>query len=175
MVRHERHRRRFHARRGCRHRGLLAVVVAGVSAIPAASVSLKTLADGTLRMTFDIEPAQAKDAFSLFAAPGTPVAIAALQVGYAAKSPEPEPQKEPIGPLCKWLVFRCGDPEFWRWLEAEVTDGTPVESSDEASRVVKLYLDIKSRRDVDTCDAAHARCKSYINAPYQRWLLRRQA
>ena len=55
-----------------------------MSAIPCSSVSMRTMADGTLRLSIDIEPANAQDAFRLFAAPGTPAAIAALQVGYAA-------------------------------------------------------------------------------------------
>ena len=33
-----------------------------MSAIPASSVSLKTMADGTLRISFDIEPIHAQDA-----------------------------------------------------------------------------------------------------------------
>ena len=49
-----------------------------MSAIPCSSVSLKTMADGTLRISFDFEPANAQDAFRLFAAPGTPAAIALL-------------------------------------------------------------------------------------------------
>lgn len=140
--------------------------------IPAASVSLKTMADGTLRMTFDIEPAQAKDAFSLFAAPGTPVAIAALKQGYAAKSGEPE-QKSPLGPLAKWLVFRCNEPEFWAFLESEVTRGQPVQSADDAAEVVKAELDVKSRKDVDGNAIAESRCAVLFRGPYSRWLLRK--
>lgn len=143
-----------------------------MSAIPAASVSLKTMADGTLRMTFDIEPAHAKDAFSLFAAPGTPVAIAALQVGYAAAK-EPE-QKEPLGPLAKWLVIRCGEPEFWRWLEAEVTDGFPVVNEKDAGKAVKQLLGVESRREADENEQAENRCHKWIREPYQKWLVRRQ-
>lgn len=143
-----------------------------MSAIPAASVNLKTMADGTLRVSFDIEPAQAQDAFRLFAAPGTPVAIAALQVGYAAAK-EPEPSKEPIGPLCKWLVMRCAEPEFWRWLEAEVPDGHSVESSEEAAQRVRIWLEIGSRREIDNDQVKSAKFHRLIREPYQRWLVRR--
>lgn len=145
-----------------------------MSAIPAASVSLKTMADGTLRMTFDIEPAQAKDAFSLFAAPGTPVAIAALKQGYAAKSDEPEP-KEPVGHLCKWLVMRCAEPEFWRWLEAEPMkgEGTAFTSAIQASEFVKYYLGIDSRKEIDGNPEREADFHNLIRGPYSRWLARR--
>lgn len=144
-----------------------------MSAIPAASVSLKTMADGTLRVSFDIEPNQAQDAFRLFAAPGTPVAIAALQVGYAAVR-EPDPPKEPVGPLCKWLVMRCAEPEFWRWLESEVNDGNPVTNEKQAGEVVKLFLDIESRKEVDTDEAAEKQFHDFVRVPFQRWLVRRQ-
>lgn len=130
------------------------------------------MADGTLRLTLDVEPANAKDAFSLFGSPGTPVAIAALKQGYAAKSDEPEP-KETVGPLCKWLVMRCNEKEFWRWLEEEVTDLDPVNSSDDASRAVKMYLEIESRKDLDLDSIAAGRFHSLIRGPYSRWLARR--
>lgn len=143
-----------------------------MSAIPAASVSLKTMADGTLRMTFDIEPAQAKDAFSLFAAPGTPVAIAALKQGYAAKSDETEP-KEPVGHLCKWLVMRCSEPEFWRWLGSEPCNGTDIKSEAQASEFVKYYLGIDSRKEIDGNPEREADFHNLIRGPYSRWLARR--
>lgn len=144
-----------------------------MSAIPAASVSLKTMSDGTLRISFDIEPAHAKDAFSLFAAPGTPVAIAALQAGYAAVK-EPE-QKDPIGPLCKWLVIRCGEPEFWAWLNAEgAPSADTITNEAEASEVVKFLLSIDSRKEIDGNPKNEEYFHRAIRHPYQKWLVRRQ-
>lgn len=49
------------------------------SIVEAVSVSCKTLADGTLRLTVEIEPYRALDAFALFHMPGTAVALAALK------------------------------------------------------------------------------------------------
>lgn len=40
--------------------------------------TVKTLADGTLRLAVDIEPSEAGKAFELFGSPGTPAAIARL-------------------------------------------------------------------------------------------------
>lgn len=145
-----------------------------MSAIPAASVSLKTMADGTLRMTFDIEPAQAKDAFSLFASPGTPVAIAALQVGYAAKSNEPA-QKEPMGPLCRWIVLRCAESDFWMFLNAQFHQHRfDIQSPESASDAVKAVLNIASRKEIDSDSGAEYRFHELIRYPYQKWLVRRQ-
>jgi hypothetical protein len=130
------------------------------------------MADGTLRMTFDIEPAQAKDAFSLFSAPGTPVAIAALKQGYAAKSDEPE-QKSPLGPLAKWLVCRCNEPEFMAFLHNEFNLLEPVKNSVDAAEIVKDLLGVESRKDVDGNKIAETRCATLLRGPYSRWLARR--
>lgn len=130
------------------------------------------MADGTLRLTLDVEPANAKDAFSLFGSPGTPVAIAALKHGYAAKSDEPS-QKDPVGHLCKWLVMRCNEPEFWRWLEAEPCNGTDITSEAQASEFVKYYLGIDSRKEIDGNPEREADFHNLIRGPYSRWLARR--
>lgn len=151
-----------------------------MSAIPACSVSLKTMADGTLRMSFDIEPAHAKDAFALFSAPGTPVAIAALKQGYEAKSDAPDPQLNPmlggVGPLCKWLVLRCKEPEFWAWIEDKTrSSGQMWGVKDEATakRWVCKYLGIESRREIDESPAVEKFFHDHIRHPYQKWLVRR--
>lgn len=144
-----------------------------MTAIPASSVSLKTMADGTLRMSFDIEPAQAKDAFALFAAPGTPVAIAALKQGYEAKSDEQpvQPVSVPkIGPLGYWLVCRCNEPEFWAFLNEL---GYVCNNGADAAAIVKIIAQVKSRKDVDGDAGAEYRCNQSIRYPYQKWLLRR--
>jgi hypothetical protein len=52
--------------------------------IEATSVAMKTLADGTLRITVEVEPYAALSAFALFRQPGTVMALAAL------KQPESE-------------------------------------------------------------------------------------
>jgi hypothetical protein len=47
--------------------------------IEATSVTCKTLADGTLRLTVEIEPYNALAAFTLFRQPGTVMALAAIK------------------------------------------------------------------------------------------------
>jgi hypothetical protein len=47
--------------------------------IEATSVAMKTLADGTLRIVVEVEPYRALDAFALFRAPGTVMALAAIK------------------------------------------------------------------------------------------------
>ena len=104
-----------------------------MSAIPCSSVSMRTMADGTLRLSIDIEPANAQDAFRLFAAPGTPAAIAALQVGYAAAG-EPSvkesltPETPKGGALAKLAGMWCADKTFQAWLETDPDNAAPNES-----------------------------------------------
>lgn len=47
--------------------------------IEATSVKCNTLADGTLRITVEVEPYNALAAFTLFRQPGTVMALAALK------------------------------------------------------------------------------------------------
>lgn len=47
--------------------------------IEGATARVSTLADGTLRVTVDVEPRDAQNAFLLFGVPGTAVALAALK------------------------------------------------------------------------------------------------
>ena len=138
-----------------------------MSAIPCASVSLKTMADGTLRISFDIEPMHAQDAFRLFAAPGTPAAIAALAVGYAAvgePKPEPlcEPEKPKGGPLSKLAAMWCNDPEFWTWL------GTDGEMG--AAAYIYSVCFIKSRAELDHDVIAAEKFHRLIRGPYSKYM-----
>ncbi len=151
-----------------------------MSAIPASSVSLKTMADGTLRISFDIEPAQAQDAFKLFAAPGTQVAIAALKDGYGAKSDTPvsEPEKparprEPMGDACYKTVMWCQEPEFWRFLNEEYRFDEPVTNTKEAAAAVRYVCAVESRKELDAKPTANERWSRLIRGPYSKWLIAR--
>ena len=89
-----------------------------MTAIPASSVAVRTMADGTLRLSLDIEPRHAGAAFALFGMPGTPAALAALKVGTALPA-DPEPTEQPKGgPLARWAAMRGHDPRFQEWIEA---------------------------------------------------------
>lgn len=143
-----------------------------MSAIPCASVSMKTMADGTLRISFDIEPMHAQDAFRLFAAPGTPAAIAALQVGYEAKSPiiESYPEKDnskPKGGALAVLAGRwCNDPQFWAWFESI---DHPCENSIDAAELVRYLCDIKSRAELDHDPVAAEKFHRLIRGPFSKY------
>ncbi len=133
-----------------------------MSAIPCASVSLKTMADGTLRISFDIEPMHAQDAFKLFAAPGTPAAIAALAVGYAAVT---EPEKTKGGPLSIEAASMCRNPEYLRWRGHD--------SEAQASDAMKELLGIKSRSEIDHSEEVKNNFIKFYRGPFIKHLIAR--
>lgn len=148
-----------------------------MSAIPCASVSMKTMADGTLRISFDIEPNHAQDAFRLFASPGTPAAIAALQVGYASAAniqnyPEKDiPEKPKGGALSKLAGVWCNDPEFWAWLETDPLNAC--RSAKGAAACLYAICEIESRVELDHDEAASERFNRLIRGPYMKYMLAR--
>jgi hypothetical protein len=137
-----------------------------MSAIPCASVSLKTMADGTLRISFDIEPMHAQDAFKLFAAPGTPAAIAALAVGYAAVVNDSLTTEKPKGgPLSIEAASMCRRPEFWAWYGAT--------NEQRAADAMKQQLGITSRAQLDHNEDAKARFIKDFRGPFMKHLIAR--
>lgn len=85
------------------------------------SAAAKTMADGSLRITVDLSPADAIGAFTAFGKPGSPVAIARISTEVALEEGRPKSVKGPYGEYAKKLVqsgfFRS--PDVW---EAVGTD-----------------------------------------------------
>lgn len=85
-----------------------------------------------------------------------------------------QPPKEPIGPLCKWLVMRCAESEFWKFLAEDFRLGKAApKSAEECSVVVKSLLMIDSRKEIDADPEAGKVFHELIRQPYQKWLVRR--
>lgn len=133
----------------------------GDAVIPASSVQMKTMADGTLRVSVDIEPRHAQAAFVLFGAPGTPMALAALKVGTQIEpTPEPEPAVEPAkgGPLSKWAALRCKDVRFQAWVN---------ESDEDAARnAILATCGIRSRAELDSNPEAAGLFSKHFRRPW---------
>lgn len=112
--------------------------------VPASSVMVRTMADGTLRVSVDIEPRHAQTAFVLFGAPGTPIALAALKVGTQLEkdqSTEPAAETTKGGPLAKWAAMRCQDVRFQKWIG--------VDGEYAARQNILRVCGIKSRAELD--------------------------
>lgn len=83
------------------------------------------------------------------------------------KSAENEQIEKPkIGPLAYWLVLRCNEPEFWRWLESI---GYIANCAAVAGESVKELLGLQSRKDLDGNLDSVELFHREIRGPYNRW------
>lgn len=160
-----------------------------MSAIEASSVKVTTMADGTLRITCDIEPRHAQDAFRLFGRPGTPMALAALKPtklseepgnfgesdiagsrAYAIELMESTPDKPKGGPLSQDAARICQTPEFQEFVAerhaAIGIDVRAISAEGLAAEYVRGYCNIKSRAELDH-DARGARLFARLMAEYR--------
>jgi hypothetical protein len=147
-----------------------------MDAIEAVSRTVKTMSDGTLRLTVDISPINAQDAFKLFGSPDVPLALARLTVESSKKRAQAEivNDKPKGGFLSQWLAMRCNEKEFWEFMESRVfvASGMPVyiESFDSCDDEVKAFLEIKSKTEIDNSPAVEKRFHEQIRLPYSKWL-----
>lgn len=144
-----------------------------MSAIAAVSRNIKTMADGTLRLTIDIEPSSAQDAFKLFGMPDVPMAIARLTQESAQVAAQEEtieadkPRNEHFTGLCKLAIDWCADSEFANWLKFEgYGDG----SKEYAKAYIYEICNIESRKELNTNKAAAAIFDAEIRGPYMQYI-----
>jgi hypothetical protein len=126
------------------------------------------MADGTLRLSVDIEPRDAQAAFRLFGAPGTAVALAALRAGNGKAGAQVEEPKG--GAAAKWLGMRCAEPAFQAWIEkqfsAQWACATGNNRTDYAASTVREVLLIESRAEIDNTPGLKATFDALIRLPY---------
>jgi len=138
-----------------------------MSVIEAAAVSVKTMADNTLRLTVDIEPRHAKAAFALFGERGTAVALAALKAAHEPdQAPQPEPETIKGGELSKWAAMRCQDPAFRAWLATQGPSRQDWNTTDGAADTIRAICHITSRAELDHNKAAAAIFNERIRRPW---------
>lgn len=141
-----------------------------MSIIEGASVSVKTMSDGTLRLSIDIEPRNAQAAFALFGAPGRAVALAALKDGSAAVTEKPVSEAPKGGQWAKLAGMWCSDPDFWAFLNQQFPADTPVENAEHAGMSVRVHSGVKSRADLDHSREALELFNLYIRRPFQKYM-----
>lgn len=152
-----------------------------MTALQAASAGVKDMADGSLRITIEFEPRYAKDAFALFGARGTQVAIAALKDGSFLD--QPPVQTAPITPnstelkprahmgdCCYRTVMWCAEPTFWAFLNERNLSADTVTNAGEAAELVKFLCAIDSRKELDTDNEANKAWHRLIREPYRLYL-----
>ena len=141
-----------------------------MTAIEAFFVRLKSMADGSLQITAEVDPRNAVAAFTLFASPGTPMALAALQTAKSTQAPQPKG-----GEISHWVAMRCQETGFQKWLTdefGECEESESMASSEAAAAViVRRVCGIKSRADLDGDEDAAARFHSLIRVPFSKVVL----
>lgn len=139
-----------------------------MAAIEASSVGVKTMADGTLRLSVDIEPMHAQAAFALFGKPGQPLALAALKPA----SSKPAAEQPKGGTLAQWVAMRCQEPAFHRWLQEtfpqQWQDAHGTKPVEWAASVVRAVCAVESRAELDTDPIAASRLHKLIREPYSK-------
>jgi hypothetical protein len=143
-----------------------------MSVIEGASVSARTMADGTLRLSIDIEPRNAQAAFVLFGAPGRAVALAALKDGSAAitseSASEVKEKQQKGGEWAKLAGMWCTDLDFREWANSLYTQ--KIHNDIEAAELIRDECGIKSRVELDHDAGALRRFNERIRHPFMKWM-----
>jgi hypothetical protein len=144
-----------------------------MSAIEAVSRNVKTMADGTLRLTVDISPVHAQDAFSMFGMPDVPLALARLSIqasqAIAQQETIAKEPKEPLTGLALLAVQWCQEPNFWKWAN-ELNGMEFIRSESQAKDFVTSVCGIESRKELSANTQAAAQFQQEIRAPYMQFL-----
>lgn len=82
---------------------------------------------------------------------------------YGNPLPEDAP-KEELGPLAKWAVMMCKEPEFWKFLSERF--GVHVQDEKSAKFIVCDVCGVSSRKEIDTDTDAKSKIKGMIIAPW---------
>lgn len=163
-----------------------------MSAIAAVSRKVSTMSDGTLRLTVDIDPRFANDAFQLFGAPDVPMALARITQVAAQQQAQAETiaKEETLkgGQLARLAGMWCNDQEFYQWIRpvydrmlggngnrhGDLNIGTDVADwKDFCRHAILVFCDINSRSELDNNEDAAEKFHRLIRIPYSQWLKER--
>jgi hypothetical protein len=124
------------------------------------------MADGTLRLTLDIEPAQAQAAFAMFGRPGQPVALAALKTAGQQQSED----RAKGGSASKWLGMRCAERDFGVWLERtfpkQACEAIGRTMPERSASIARAVCGVESRAEIDNDKYAKVRFDTLIRQPW---------
>ncbi len=145
-----------------------------MTALLATYVSIKTMADGTPRITLDMDCSLA-DVAAMGLMPGVAFGIARItgestlpKFEQSTPTVEPEESKQKAGPLCVLSCSLCKQPEFWTWANY-VTNGLPINCEADAKAFVLETCGIESRKELDTSSRAAASFHHQIRIPFIEW------
>ena len=129
------------------------------------------MADGTLRLTVDIEPNSALTAFQLFGMPDVPMVLARLTQEASIQSAQIETiaaEKPKGGALAKLAGQWCNDFKFWEWMETIGPEG--VADKQTAAAWIYAICEIDSRSVLDHDPKAAEKFNRLIRLPYMAYL-----
>lgn len=134
--------------------------------IEASTVSVKTMADDTLRLTIDIDPRYAQEAFSLFGSRGVSCVVARLTQEAAQKAAQSEAaataaEKPKGGDLAKLAGQFCANPDFWEFID--------LASGHEATEWVRRVCGVQSRAEIDHNEVAKLLFHDKVRRPFADW------
>lgn len=138
-----------------------------MTAIIASTVGVKTMADDTLRLTIDIDPRYAGEAFALFGKRGSACAIARLTNEAAVeemREPDHIPdatkmvEKPKGGALAKLAGMLCQQESFQNWIG--------VGNAEYAAESIYAMCGIQSRAELDHNETAANLFHKKIRIPY---------
>lgn len=147
-----------------------------MSAIEAVTRNVKTLADGTMRLSVDISPIHAQEAFKLFGMPDVPLALARLhiQATQAIAQAETIQKAPPITGLAFLAIQWCKQPQFWDFLNDHVALTTVLNEQD-AKDLVCLECGIDSRKELNTDAVAAEIFERTFRQPCIKYLAKQEA
>jgi hypothetical protein len=140
------------------------------------------MSDGTLRLTVDISPIHAQDAFVLFGMPDVPMAIARLTQEAAKQSAQDEminhigeanemvDDKQKGGQLARLAGMWCQDINFSDWLKIAGWNDQWDSSPDIAKFCIYRICEVQSRAELDNNPEAAEKFHRLIRIPYMEYL-----
>lgn len=124
------------------------------------------LRDSTLRIVIDIDP-RFKSAFhQMFRDNDVPIAIAPLAMNFERIEEKQEDRR--VGPLCRLACIWCKDMGFHEWLSMET--GNEVQTEEDAADVLRSWLEIDSRLELDHDPEAEKKFLDMIRTPFMKWM-----
>ena len=133
--------------------------VCAMTALMGTFVSIKTMADGSPRLTLDMQCTLAQIA-EMGLIPGVPFGLARITKESTISNLEPV-EKTKAGELCIMACTFCKDPKFQEWCLAR--------NENDAKNFILDQCGIDSRKELDTNEDAKKIFLRKIRAPFLEW------
>ena len=140
-----------------------------MDAITGTRRQMKEMADGTIRVTVDIDM-QFKDVFLTNFPIYTPIAIVRMTQEASARQMRTNivTQENRMNGLGLLAVRWCKETMFWEWLEDEF--GEDIDSEESASDAIKAICHIETRKELNTNVPAADFFNKHIRIPYMNFI-----